>query len=80
MKKLNDIKENVHHFKEHDFHTTMLYEDYLWLIETIEKQQEENKNLNQEVSGHSGTLDAIVEEFSFLTGRLKNLQQKMVKQ
>lgn len=36
MSKLEEVKENAHHFKEHDFFTTLHYEDYLWLIEQAE--------------------------------------------
>ncbi|MGX7596320.1 hypothetical protein ACWNS2_13895 [Planococcus plakortidis] len=36
MEKLEAIKKYAHHYKEHDFFTTVQYEDYLWLIEQAE--------------------------------------------
>lgn len=31
------IEDTAYHYKEHDFYTTLQYEDYLWLIEKVKK-------------------------------------------
>lgn len=44
----------------------------------IQKLHKEIKNLNQEIGGYSGTIDALIEEFNFLTGRMQKLKNEML--
>jgi uncharacterized coiled-coil DUF342 family protein len=55
-------------------------EYFNWLIEQAEKVEElrkENWELNKEIGGYAGRVDALTEEFEMLTGRLKLLKQEM---
>ncbi|MBN6189410.1 hypothetical protein JQN58_21385 [Aneurinibacillus sp. BA2021] len=47
MDRLQEIKDNAVHEKQHDFFTTVPYEDFLWLTETIEQYQNEYNHLRE---------------------------------
>lgn len=56
-------------------------EDVEWLIKQAEKVEEltkANTELNKEIGSYSGTVEALTEEFSMLTGRMKVLKNKML--
>jgi uncharacterized coiled-coil DUF342 family protein len=54
--------------------------DVDWLIEQAEKVEElrkENWSLHQEIGGYAGRIEALIEEFDMLTGRMKLLKTQM---
>lgn len=54
--------------------------DIDWLIEQAEKVEElrkENRALHQEIGGYAGRVEALIEEFDMLTGRMKLLKTQM---
>lgn len=40
MDRLQEIKNDAVHEKQHDFFTTLPYEDFLWLVEQVDKARE----------------------------------------
>lgn len=77
-KKMTEIKDRVYGRTVGIYDDVCRQHDVDWLIKKVESQQKEKEELSNKIDGYLGTVEALTEEFAFLTGRMQKLQERML--
>lgn len=74
--RLEEIKKNANTYKFHDFITELIYDDYLWLVEQVEKKTELEQSYRRTISKQNKQITALREK----NQRYKQLIEKAMKE